>query len=191
MRSASLLILSISCLTASAALAGPPLESFLGTWVGPDLEPTPAPDGSTAYLRRSVTFTPDLESLQLEVFADAEATQRLFTYQSSEPYAFGPASAAVPGAWEIDLTNDSSLVTIHVDAPELWQGINLGACPLVIGTPVEISGCASGPPFNSSGCVDMDLLNVTEIQLRFGNQETDRCEERPTELDEAVYVRAP
>lgn len=179
---------ALSCL-AGPALAQPPFESYAGTWVSPAVEPVASPAGGTAYLRRSVTFTEDIETLQLEAFADAEATQPLFTYQSSGPYKIGAASTVVPGAWEIDLSNDSSQVTIFVDAPDLWQALNFGACPLVIGTPVEISGCVSGPPFIGASCTEMDLLGFTETELRFGTIDTDRCATRPVALDDSYYVR--
>jgi hypothetical protein len=120
---------------------------------------------------------------------DRDLKQPLFTYESEGPYNLLQASPVIPDAIEANLTNQSSLFTVHREAPEIWKSINLGGCPLVVGKPVEISGCASGPPFNTSGCVDQDLIHVEGNRLRFGDQRIDRCKQRPTTLDRTVYLR--
>ncbi|MCZ8041766.1 MAG: hypothetical protein O9330_04765 [Beijerinckiaceae bacterium] len=169
----------------------PIVSALLGNWVGPGLDKVRAPSGAEAYLRRSVRFTPDLETLRIEAFADEKGTIRLFTYESDGPYkVIGPSSDIV-GAYEIDLTNDRSLMTIHIADPGLWKGLNLGACPLAVGKAVEISACASGPPFNTSSCIDRDLVQIDAAgALRFGDQASNRCEKRPTTLDRAHYIKA-
>lgn len=164
-------------------------RDVIGAWIAENVQEAAAPGGATAYLRNSVTFTPDLETLKVEAFADRDLKQRLFTYESSGPYRLLAPSRSVPGAVEADLTNNASLVTIHVDAPDIWKAINLGGCPLAVGKAVEISGCVSGPPFNTSKCVDMDLVHVESNRLRFGDQRVDRCKTRPVELDRTVYIR--
>lgn len=188
----SLVFLAIGTVGASTALAEIPIgRALLGHWEGPRLDKVPGPDGSHAYLRRSVRFTADGETLRLEGFADEKATMPLFTYESDGPYELLGRSSAVSGAHEINLTNHRSLMTIHVANPDLWKGLNLGACPLEIGKAVEISGCVSGPPFNASNCLDLDLVHIDAAgALRFGDQSTDRCAKRPDKLDRAYFVRA-
>lgn len=166
-------------------------KAVLGRWVASTLQEARTPDGSaTAYLQLSVTFTAEIETLQVAAFNDREMRQPLFTYNSAGPYRFRSQSAVVAGAFEADLENTSSLFTIHVDAPPIWRALNLGTCPLVVGQAVEISGCVSGPPFNTSNCVDMDLIHVEGDRLRFGDQRVDRCRERPQTLDRTIFIRA-
>jgi hypothetical protein len=165
-------------------------RQVIGTWIGQNIQEAKSPDGSqSAFLRNSVVFTPDSEILRVEAFSDRDLKQPLFTYESKGPYHLLQASPVIPGAIEANLKNESSLFTAHRDAPQIWKSINLGGCPLVVGTAVEISGCVSGPPFNTSGCVDQDLIHVDGNRLRFGDQQVDRCKQRPTTLDRAIYVR--
>lgn len=172
------------------AAQSPP--AFVGAWSGPGLDKVQAPGGAEAYIRRSLVFTPDRETLRVEAFADPAAAVRLFTYASEGPYRLIGPSAVVAGAYEVDLVNERSSMTIHVADAGLWKALNLGACPLEVGKPVEISGCVSGPPFNASTCVDRDLVHVDAAgALRFGDQTVDRCVTRPDRLDRAHYVRTP
>lgn len=195
MRAAQISVAAILMTVPISHATGDPIlavtsRPIVGSWVGEQVDEVPAPGGGTAFLRRSLVFTVDRETLKLEAFLDAEQRVPLFTYESEGPYRVVGPSASVPGAVEIDLTNDMSLVTIHREAPEVWRAINLGACPLVVGQAVEVSTCAAGPPFNTSRCVDQDLLHLDDTdRLRFGDQSVDRCAGRPTALDRAAYLR--
>ncbi|MCA3160507.1 MAG: hypothetical protein ING23_19370 [Roseomonas sp.] len=165
-------------------------RQVVGTWVAENIQEAKSPDGrQSAFLRSSVIFTQGAETLRVEAFLDRDLNQPLFTYESKGPYNLLQASPVIPGAIEANLTNESSLFTVHRDAPDIWKSINLGGCPLVVGKAVEISGCVSGPPFNTSGCVDQDLIHVEGNRLRFGDQQVDRCKQRPTTLDRTVFLR--
>ncbi|HEY8356142.1 MAG TPA: hypothetical protein VIL30_01670 [Ramlibacter sp.] len=161
----------------------------VGSWVSPFPIEVPSPAGGTAYLVNSLVFTADRETLQVEAFADAQLNEPIFTYQSSGPYEIIGLSKVVTGAVEANLVNETATVTIHVDAPEIWQGLNLGDCPLERGIQVNIKECVSGPPFISAVCVDQDLIHIEADRLRFGEQDTDRCVTRPITLDADSYVR--
>ena len=177
--------------TAGDACAQVAEADLIGTWATAITEQS-APDGSmSAWLRQTVVFAPDVETIRAEAFADPEATIPLFTYESSGPWvAVGPAEA-VPGALALELRNDRSEMTAFVDAPPLWSAIGMGACPLVAGEAVDIADCVSGPPFLVAGCTDLDLVMVDEggTRLRFGAEGVDRCIERPTALSETAFLR--
>ena len=184
------------CILALCAFAGPALaetrgDDLIGRWRTALVE-QPAPDGSaSAYVRQTIAFTPDRESLLVEAFADPEAATLLFTYASEGPYRVVGQHPSLDGALALDLENASSVVTIHVDAPELWAAIGLSECPLAIGEAVDIAGCVSGPPFQVTGCVDMDLALVDEDgrRLRMGEGSVDRCTQRPDAPSDTVFTR--
>ena len=138
-----------------------------------------------------MTFTEDRESLLLRAFADQDQAIPLFTYFSEGPYSPATSPATVPGALGVDLQNDLSEVTLHQDIPEIVAALNLQACPLAVGTAVEISGCADGPPFNVGDCIDMDVVMIDEggSRLRFGCEDFDRCVTRPTALSETEFFK--
>jgi hypothetical protein len=94
----------------------------VGTWVSPAPIEVPSPAGGIAYLLNSLVFTDSRETLQVEAFADAQLNEPIFTYQSSGPYEIIGLSKVVTGAVEANLVNETATVTIHVDAPEIWQG---------------------------------------------------------------------
>ena len=98
----------------------------------------------------------------------------------------------IEGALALDLENATSEVTIFVDAPELWDSINLDKCPLAVGEAVSISGCVNGPPFQVADCVDLDLALVDEggTRLRMGEAGTDRCAVRPDTVGETAFTRS-
>jgi hypothetical protein len=170
-----------------AATAQTDRPDLTGAWVTP-LAPQGS-GGATAFLRERLVFEATTNTFLVEAFSDEAATMPLFTYASSGPYRLGVPSPDVPGAFLLDAENDASTVTIFVDAPDLWASLNLGACPLEIGVAVDIASCVSGPPFNAAKCVELDLVSVSEEGLRLGARTTDRCVERPKELNDILYTR--
>jgi hypothetical protein len=91
----------------------------------------------------------------------------------------------------INLTNDYSLATIFVDAPDLWASVSLAECPMTVGEAVDITTCANGPPFTVTNCIDKDIVLVDEAgqRLRYGGGGVDRCVERPVQLSTDVFMR--
>lgn len=176
--------------TASLAMAETSPTDVLGNWQT-EVSARPAPDGGTAYLRTTTSFTEEKQELTVSVYADAALEMKLFEYFSGGPWEpQGPADGAA-GAMAVNMTNDFSLVTIFVDAPELWNAINLADCPLAIGEAVEISGCVSGPPFIVTDCIDLDIVMVDQDgqRLRYGGGDVDRCVVRPTEMSADAFFR--
>ena len=59
------------------------------------------------------------------------------------------------------------------------------------GQAVEISDCVDGPPFTVSDCMDLDIVMVDQDgqRLRYGGGNGNRCEIRPTEIDEISYFK--
>jgi hypothetical protein len=171
------------------AAAQTTIDDIQGRWQT-GLTEQPAPDG-TAYIRQTIAFTATRETYRVEAYADAEGTAPLFTYASEGPYDVVGGYEAMDGALALDLQNETSKLTIHVDAPELWAALNLAACPLAVGKAVEITGCVAGPPFAVTDCVDLDLTLVDEggTRLRMGEGGTDRCNERPQEASATPFSR--
>ena len=177
-------------LLATTAIAETTPSDVFGTWQT-DVGENVAPDGSLAYIRATTIFTEDAQDLIFEIFGDADLNSKLFEYHSSGPWKSQGASADVSGALAVDMTNDVSRVEIFVDAPEIWQALNIGACPLEVGKAVEIKDCVAGPPFTVTDCVDLDIVMVDQEggRLRFGNGDVDRCETRPTALSEHEFFK--
>jgi len=176
-------------LAATVAMAETSTANMIGTWQT-DIVEQPAP-GGTAYLRTTTVFTAATQELIVSVYADAGLEMKLFEYASGGPWEMQGPSEAVPGAMAIDLVNDYSLVTIFVDAPDLWAAVSLADCPLVIGEAVEISDCVNGPPFGVTVCVDMDIVLVDQDgqRLRYGGGDVDRCVTRPSEVSADAFFR--
>ena len=177
----------ILALGASPAAAEVP-PALLGLWATP-LEERASPGGPSAFVRQSIEFGPERERYSVEAFADPEGDVPIFTYASDGPYEVLGDWPAIPGAWALNLVNETATVTIHMDAPEIWAGLSLSACPLEVGVAVPISGCVAGPPFQVTDCVDLDVALVEGDRLRMGAPEFDRCAERPTALDAAAFER--
>ena len=89
--------------------------SVLGTWKT-GIGEQPAPDGSTAYLQVTTVFNETAQDLIFQIYADPDLTVPLFKYHSSGPWEPQGVSEAVPGAMEVNMTNDFSRVEIFVDA---------------------------------------------------------------------------
>lgn len=161
-----------------------------GTWVAPP-ERFEVGGGASATIRRTAVMTATTESLLVEAFRDPAMTQPLLTYDSGGPMTILGPWEPVPGAYAVELVNDRSLVTAHVEALEVWAAVGLGGCPITVGEAVDISSCADGPPFQVVGCTDLDLILLSEdaTTLRFGAPGTDRCVERPTGASDLAFVR--
>ncbi|MDW3221469.1 MAG: hypothetical protein R8G34_01045 [Paracoccaceae bacterium] len=185
----STLIFCAGLLTPAAALATTPAD-VIGIW-RTGIGEQPAPDGSTAYLQVTTVFTEHAQDLIFEIFADKELRTPLFKYHSSGPWDPQGPSSAVPGAMEVNMTNDFSGVEIFVDAPDTWAALNLADCPLEVGVAVEVGNCVIDPPFIVSDCMDMDLVKVDRDgqRLRYGGGDVDRCEMRPTEMSKDAYFK--
>lgn len=163
---------------------------LVGTWKTGAM-PTPAPGGLTAYVVQTLLWTEETESLIVTAYADEALTLPIFTYEFIGPYQVRSISKIVPEAFDVDLNNDRSVMTVAMDAPEIWKFLNLQACPLEIGKAIDISTCSSGPPFEVSNCTDMDLvqLDPAGTTLRMGAPGTDRCIARPGLLGSITYIR--
>lgn len=177
-------------LTAAFAMADTSPADVIGTWQT-EVEPRPTPDGGTAYLRTMTAFTEQMQELVVSIYADPSLDMQLFEYSSGGPWDPQGPAGGVTGAMAVNMTNAYSLVTIFVDAPDLWAGIGLGECPLVIGEAVEITDCVNGPPFLVTDCIDLDIVMVDldGRRLRYGGGDVDRCMVRPTELSTDEFFR--
>lgn len=182
--------LCLTPLTATLAMADTNPDAVIGTWQT-EVATVPTPDGGTAYQLMKTAFTEDQQEISVSVFADPQLEMQLFEYSSAGPWEPQGPAAGVAGAMAINLTNAYSLVTIFVDAPDLWAAIGLAQCPLAIGVAVDITDCVNGPPFTVTDCVDLDIVMVDQDgqRLRYGGGEVDRCVVRPTEVSTVEYFR--
>jgi hypothetical protein len=73
----------------------------------------------------------------------------------------------------------------------MWAAVNLGNCPLAVKTAVDITTCASGPPFQVTDCMDLEVIFISEdnARLQLGGGDGNRCEKRPEVLSELVFTR--
>ncbi len=191
LRILSLCTLAVA-VSASPALTDTARNDLIGTWQTPLSEQQAPGGGPSAFLRQTVIFTDTVQDIRAEVFADAGGTVPIFTYASSGPYVAVGASQVIEGALNLELVNETSEVTIFVDAPDLMAAVGMGDCPLVVGKAVDVTDCISGPPFLVTDCTDLDLVLVDQdkSRLRFGDQSVDRCISRPTELDATAFLKS-
>lgn len=176
--------------SAGLAMADTTPADVMGTWQT-EAKEQPAADGRMTYMTMSTTFTEDKQELIVSVYADPERQIKLFEYSSGGPWEQQGPAEGVDGAMAINLTNDYSLATIFVDAPDLWASVSLAECPMTVGEAVDITTCANGPPFMVTNCIDKDIVLVDEggQRLRYGGGGVDRCVERPVELSTDVFMR--
>jgi hypothetical protein len=164
-------------------------DRLLGTWVTAPV-PFDLPGGQ-AFVRRTATFWPDRERLVVEAFADEAMTQPLLTYDSEGPIEVVGPWDNIPGAFAAELQNERSEVTVFADLPQMWATVNLGNCPLAVNTAVDITTCASGPPFQVTDCTDLEVIFISEdnARLQLSGGDGNRCEKRPEVLSELVFTR--
>ena len=160
------------------------------------VSPVPAPDGSTAYLRITLTIaasgTPEIvtQGLTTDVFFDEALTEQVINYESVGPCeVLRPSS--IPNGFEVDCTNDSSILTVFTTDPGLMQALGFDDCELTAGEPKDVSDGCAAPTFVVSNCVDQDVFALSEDGTEFlwGDQAQDRCVRRTTELEPDAFVR--
>ena len=160
------------------------------------VSPVPAPDGSTAYLLQTVLFeasdSPNtvIQTLTTEAYFDEGLTERVLQYVSVGPCeVVGPSSIA--GGFEVDCTNDTSVLTVFVTDEALLQGLGLDDCDLSAGVPQDVSNGCAAPTFQVSDCVDQDVFALSEdgTEFMWGDQSVDRCAQRTTELEPDAFER--
>jgi hypothetical protein len=122
---------------------------------------------------------------------DTAMTKNTFQFRTRGPYVVGPASTAVPGAFEADFGEEVKLVTLLTDDPAIVKAFGFSGCGLKLNVEVDISatGCAGWKPVAQCG-VDHDLLALGPAGLHFGvrPRDNDMCapDKRPTALLPAV-----
>lgn len=191
MIAATLLALSTS---ASAQTLRPDARDALQALSGIYASPEPE-DWGGAFGRRTFVFADGRWSLRFELALDPAMSQRVFDFATEGTYHVGPASTAVPGAFEALFREETKRVTLHATDPGLIQGFGLGECGLTPGreTDVSVSGCAGWKPVAVCG-EDHDLLALdTAGGLYFGvrPRDNDLCtaDKRPTALLSPVVRR--
>jgi hypothetical protein len=169
-------------------------EKLIGSYER--VSPTPAPDGSTAYLLQTVTIeagdspTTFQQVLTTEAFFDEALTEQVLKYESVGPCEVVRPSS-IQGGFEVDCTNDDSILTAYVVDPGLLQGLGIDDCNLTAGVPQDVSNGCAAPTFQVSACVDMDVFALSEDgdEFQWGDQSQDRCVRRTTDLEEAAFGR--
>jgi hypothetical protein len=143
---------------------------------------------------RTFTFADGRWSLDFVHALDERMEKRTFRFRTGGPYRIGPASAAVPGAFEADFDETVKLVTLLTDDAGLAARFGFAPCGLVPGqeADVSVSGCASWKPVAVCG-TDHDLLALDARGLHFGvrPRDNDMCspDKRPTALLQPVVRR--
>ena len=144
-----------------------------------------------AYIVQTITLTDRRESLLMQAFADPGKTIPLLAYESSGPYEVVGESATISDAFELELQNETSMLTAYVVDPAFLNAIGLDDCGLAAGQPTDISNGCGAPIFSVTDCIDLDLFQVARggTELRTGAPGVDRCVERPAALEPVPYLR--
>jgi hypothetical protein len=91
-------------------------QQYVGRWVSPSREPAPNPDGSTSYLVRDFTLTPDRWTLHFSAYGDASSEEsKLFAATVEGAYRTTGPSPKVPGAEEAEFDFEKVTFTPHMD----------------------------------------------------------------------------
>ena len=97
-----------------------------------------------AYIVQTITLTDRRESLRVQAYADPGKTIPLLAYESSGPYEVVGASATIADAFELELQNETSMLTAYVVDPAFLSAVGLDDCGLAAGQPTDISnGCGA------------------------------------------------
>ena len=151
--------------------------TYLGRWVSPAREPMPNPDGSTVYLVRDFTLTPDRWTLVLSAYGDATSEQsKLFSATVEGPYKVTGASPKVSGADEAQFDFQKITFTPFADffTGMLDQaGAGAGNWKVGQGQDVSNTGALFFAPV-SKPPREYDLLKRDGDTLRFGERPADQ-----------------
>ncbi len=91
-------------------------QQYVGRWVSVSREPAQNPDGSTSYLIRDFTLTPDRWTLNFYAYGDASSDEsKLFGATVEGPYKTTGASSEVSGAEEAEFGFEKITFTPHMD----------------------------------------------------------------------------
>jgi hypothetical protein len=186
----------VGCSDASTAPEAAFAQRLVGSYER--VSTVPAPDGSTAYLRVSLTIeasespTTVIQSLTTEAFFDEALTQRVLEYESVGPCEV-VGQSSIPGGFEVDCTNTSSVLTVFETDPALIEGLGFEDCGLTAGVPRDVSDGCAAPTFIVSNCVDQDVFALSEDggSFQWGDQSQNRCVRRSTELEPSAFDRIP
>ena len=139
------------------------------------------------YGTRAFSFGDGRWSLVFTHALDPEMRMPTFQFITEGPYAVGPASATVPGAFEGDFGEAVKRVRLLMEDPGTIAAFGMADCGLVPGEAVDISdtGCANWKTVAECG-TDHDLLAMDADGLYLGVRpaDNDMCtpDKRPTAL---------
>ncbi|WP_019954783.1 hypothetical protein [Yoonia vestfoldensis] len=91
--------------TAVPAIANTTPSDIVGTWQT-EAAAQPTPDGGTAYLRMTTTFSEEKQELLVAVYTDEELRTQIFEYASGGPWEQQGNVEEPAGALAINLVND-------------------------------------------------------------------------------------
>ena len=164
-------------------------QQYVGRWVSPSREPAQNPDGSTSYLVRDFTLTPDRWTLDFSAYGDASSEQsKLFTARVEGPYKVTGASAKVSGAEEAEFGFEKITFTPYMDFfIGMLNGAKAGNGNWKVGEGQDVS--STGALFFAPTSVyskEYDLLKRDGDTLYFGKRPADNNMGSPDRRPQAL-----
>jgi hypothetical protein len=172
----------------------PKAPELSGAWAS---DCTAAADAAGAPVFEKVTFTltPDHWEQNREVFSDAACTKKVQRTLSKGTYTVGAPSAAVPGAFELELAVESRSAIADSAASAKALSKSCGA-KFKAGKSVDVSakGCeAIGLKAKDACATEFQIVSLEGDVVRFGVRpaDSDLCtvEKRPTSIAEGPGLK--
>lgn len=166
-------------------------QQLSGRWVSNTCEPA----GPGLYVKRDFTLTDGTWKLVVTLYTDAPCSTKFAGIDVDGPYEVKQASAAVPGATDVDYKVVGHHVTAYSDAA--LQALNQSSCgpaPRALNQALDVTqtGCAAfGVPSVAQCPFEMDLNKIDGNNLFFGDRTSDLCKARPAKLGQYPVSRTP
>lgn len=169
------------------------ISDLQGEWVSNQLTvfPINIPDSpfQEAYLQEVFEFDGATNKITSTAYLDRELTIPVLIYKSVGPFEILQESSLFPNTWEADFGNTDQTLELTTDDSEILALFGFESCGITeIGVVYSINdGCSIFPSITE--CVEKDIIQVADGQLRFGTRTLDICEVRVETLQDTFYTK--
>ncbi|MBP2830600.1 hypothetical protein J8281_00255 [Aquimarina sp. U1-2] len=169
------------------------IQNLQGEWTSDQVVefniPIPNPNFEVVYQTEVFTFNGQSNQLVNTSYADRELTIPLLRYVSNGPFEILRESLLFEDTWEADFANTSQSVELLTDDAAFIELFGFQDCGVT--TPNVIypinEGCSIFPSVDD--CIERDIIQITDGNLRFGTRTADICTQRVTTLQTVVYTQ--
>ncbi len=167
------------------------VEQLQGEWTSDQVSefviPIPNPTYEKVYQVEIFTFVDNANRLVNTSFADEELTIPLLRYISNGPFTVLRKSGLFENTWEADFGNTSQTIEVLTDDPAFFDLFGFASCGIEASNVVYNidEGCSIFPGIDE--CVEKDIIQIANGELRFGTRAPDICTNRVTTLQEVRY----